>query len=56
MRDELAELHTRLSGIAHDDPLLEPLLERAGELQHHLEDKAVVSEENNHRLRKILLK
>src|SRR5205085_10411383 len=37
MREELVELHQRLSGIAPDDPALEPLLERAGELQHHLE-------------------
>ncbi len=37
MREELDELHARLAGISPDDPELEPLLERAGELQHHLE-------------------
>jgi ATP-binding cassette, subfamily F, member 3 len=37
MRDELDELHRRLSGIVPDDPALEHLLERAGELQHRLE-------------------
>jgi len=37
MRDELDELHRRLAGIAPDDPALEHLLERAGELQHRLE-------------------
>ena len=37
MQDELGALHQRLSDIAPDDPQLEPLLERAGELQHHLE-------------------
>ena len=36
-QDELEALHQRLSGIAPDDPALEPLLERAGELQHLLE-------------------
>src|SRR6266540_4975033 len=37
MREELDALHQRLQGIAPDDPTLEPLLERSGELQHHLE-------------------
>ena len=37
MREELDALHQRLAGIAPDDPALEHLLERAGELQHHLE-------------------
>src|SRR5439155_14738795 len=37
MREELDALHQRLAGIAPDDPALEPLLERTGELQHHLE-------------------
>src|SRR5439155_25062548 len=37
MREELDALHQRLQGIAPDDPALEPLLERSGELQHHLE-------------------
>jgi ATP-binding cassette subfamily F protein 3 len=37
MREELDALHQRLSGIAPDDPDLEPLLERTGELQHHLD-------------------
>jgi len=37
MREELDLLHRRLDGIAPDDPTLESLLERAGELQHHLE-------------------
>ncbi len=37
MRAELDVLHERLSGIAPDDEELAPLLERAGELQHHLE-------------------
>ncbi len=37
MREELDEIHARLSGIAADDPELEGLLERSGELQHHLE-------------------
>jgi ATP-binding cassette subfamily F protein 3 len=37
MRDELDELHHRLSGVAPGDPQLEALLERAGDLQHHLE-------------------
>jgi ATP-binding cassette subfamily F protein 3 len=37
LREELDALHERLSGIAPDDPHLDALLERAGELQHHLE-------------------
>jgi ATP-binding cassette subfamily F protein 3 len=37
MRDELDALHARLSGIAPDDPDLTRTLERAGELQHHLD-------------------
>ena len=37
MREELDALHQRLHGIAPDDPHLEALLERAGELQHHLD-------------------
>jgi ATP-binding cassette subfamily F protein 3 len=37
MREELDELHRRLEGISPDDPHLEALLERAGELQHVLD-------------------
>jgi len=37
MRTELDALHERLSGIDPEDPHLEALLERAGELQHHLD-------------------
>ncbi len=37
MREELDALHQRLSGIRAEDADLEALLERAGELQHHLE-------------------
>ena len=37
MREELDALHQSLAGIAPDDPELEPLLERTGELQHHLD-------------------
>ncbi len=37
MREELDGLHERLTGMAPDDPDLESVLERAGELQHHLE-------------------
>ena len=37
MREELDELHQRLSGVSPDDPQLGDLLERAGELQHVLE-------------------
>src|SRR5437667_11311927 len=37
MRDELDSLHRRLQGISPEDRALEPLLERVGELQHHLE-------------------
>ena len=37
MREELDLLHQRLAGIAPEDPDLEALLERSGELQHHLD-------------------
>jgi len=37
MQEERDELHRRLDGIAPDDPELEALLERAGELQQRLE-------------------
>jgi ATP-binding cassette subfamily F protein 3 len=37
MRAELDALHAELDGIAADDPRLALLLERAGDLQHHLE-------------------
>jgi len=37
MRAELDSVHEELSGIAQGDPRLEALLERAGDLQHHLE-------------------
>jgi len=37
MREELDALYERLSRIAPEDPDLERLLDRAGELQHHLE-------------------
>ncbi|HEY2953895.1 MAG TPA: ABC-F family ATP-binding cassette domain-containing protein [Candidatus Eisenbacteria bacterium] len=37
MREELDALHARLAGISADDEHLASLLERAGELQHHLE-------------------
>ncbi len=37
MRQELDALHQELSGIAPEDDRLEALLERSGELQHHLE-------------------
>ena len=37
LREELDELHQRLEGIAPDDPHLEAVLERTGDLQHHLE-------------------
>jgi len=37
LRVELDELHTELSSIQPDDPRLEAMLERAGDLQHHLE-------------------
>ena len=37
MRTELDGLHEELSTVAADDPRLESLLERAGDLQHHLE-------------------
>ncbi len=47
MREELDTLHQRLAGIAPEDPELEPLLERTGDLQHHLdlhEEHAMVPE------------
>jgi len=37
MREELDALHAELAGIGADDPRLGALLERAGDLQHHLE-------------------
>ncbi len=37
MREELDALHQRMSGSSAEDADLEALLERAGELQHHLE-------------------
>jgi ATP-binding cassette, subfamily F, member 3 len=37
MREELDALHAQLANIGADDPHLESLLERAGELQHHLD-------------------
>ncbi|HTR97046.1 MAG TPA: ABC-F family ATP-binding cassette domain-containing protein [Candidatus Acidoferrales bacterium] len=37
LREELDALHARLAGISPEDPELAALLERAGELQHHLE-------------------
>jgi ATP-binding cassette subfamily F protein 3 len=37
MREELDALHASLQGISADDPHLESLLERAGELQHRLD-------------------
>jgi len=37
MREELDALHADLAGISAEDARLEALLERAGELQHHLE-------------------
>jgi ATP-binding cassette subfamily F protein 3 len=37
MREELDALHGDLAGIAPDDPRLAALLERVGELQHHLD-------------------
>ncbi|MEP7028620.1 MAG: ABC-F family ATP-binding cassette domain-containing protein [Candidatus Eisenbacteria bacterium] len=37
MREELDLLHQRLAGIGPEDPDLEALLERSGELQHHLD-------------------
>jgi ATP-binding cassette subfamily F protein 3 len=37
MREELDALHASLSGISADDERLTALLERAGEIQHHLE-------------------
>jgi ATP-binding cassette subfamily F protein 3 len=47
MREELDALHQRLAGIAPEDPELEPLLERVGDLQHHLDlhdEHAIVPE------------
>ena len=40
MREELDALHQELQGIAAEDPRLEALLERAGELQHRLDLRA----------------
>jgi len=37
MREEIDALHQRLAGIAPEDPALAALLDRAGELQHHLD-------------------
>ncbi len=37
MRLELDTLHEELGGVSPDDPRLEAMLERAGDLQHHLE-------------------
>jgi ATP-binding cassette, subfamily F, member 3 len=37
MREELDALHQSLAGIAPDEPSLAAMLERAGELQHHLD-------------------
>ena len=37
MRSELDALYESLKDVTAEDPKLEPLLERAGELQHHLE-------------------
>jgi ATP-binding cassette subfamily F protein 3 len=37
MREELDALHQSLAGISPEDEQLEKLLERAGELQHHLD-------------------
>jgi len=37
MREELDALHQQLAGIGPDDPGLEALLDRTGELQHHLD-------------------
>ncbi len=37
MREELDELHAGLQGISPDDPELEAMLERTGELQHRLD-------------------
>ncbi|HTM58320.1 MAG TPA: ABC-F family ATP-binding cassette domain-containing protein [Candidatus Udaeobacter sp.] len=37
MREELDELHRRLERVSADDPELEAVLERAGDLQHHLD-------------------
>jgi len=47
MREELDALHGRLQGISPDDPQLAPLLDRVGEVQHHLElhDEHVIEPE-----------
>ncbi len=37
MREELDALHQRLAGVAPEDPGLAAILDRAGELQHHLD-------------------
>jgi ATP-binding cassette subfamily F protein 3 len=37
MREELDALYQRIPGLAPEDPEIERLLDRAGELQHHLE-------------------
>jgi ATP-binding cassette subfamily F protein 3 len=37
MRLELDALHEELGGVAQEDPRLDAMLERAGDLQHHLE-------------------
>jgi len=37
MRVELDALHEELAGVSPEDPRLEALLDRAGDLQHHLE-------------------
>ncbi len=37
LREELDAIHARLAGIAPEDPELEELLDRAGDLQHQLE-------------------
>ena len=40
-RAELDDLHHQLSTIAHDDPAMEEILERSGELQTWLDDAGV---------------
>src|SRR5439155_7814301 len=37
MREELDDLHRRLEGVSAEDPELGAVLERAGDLQHHLD-------------------
>ncbi|MBI3540142.1 MAG: ABC-F family ATP-binding cassette domain-containing protein, partial [Candidatus Eisenbacteria bacterium] len=47
MREELDALHETMAGIRPDDPGLDAMLERAGELQHHLDlhdEHAIVPE------------